>query len=67
LFRARFVSRLWMRRLARKIQQPVLLEAACAALRLPLLNVFARHVFFGRGSFPDLDEQLAREPIGQTS
>jgi len=67
LFRARFVSRLWMRRLARKIQQPVLLEAACAALRLPVLNVFARHVFFGRGSFPDLDEQLAREPIGQTS
>ena len=67
LFRARFVSRLWMRRLARKLQQPVLLEAACAALRLPVLNVFARHVFFGRGSFPDLDEQLAREPIGQTS
>ena len=63
LFRARFVSRLWMRRFARKVQQPFLLEAACAALRLPLLNSLAWHVFFGRGSFPDMKRRLEPEAI----
>jgi flavin-dependent dehydrogenase len=53
LFRARFVSRLWMRRMLNKIQSPHLLEAGCALMRLPLLRSFAHHVFFGRGSFPD--------------
>ena len=55
LFRARFASRLWMRRLVSIVRQPVLLELACASLRLPILNSFAWHVFFGRGSFPDVD------------
>jgi flavin-dependent dehydrogenase len=54
LFRARFTSRLWMRRFIATVQRPVLLEIACAGLRLPMLNMFARHVFFGRGSFPDV-------------
>ena len=62
LFRARFVSRLWMRRMAATIRQPFLLELACAAMRLPLLNSFAWHVFFGRGSFPDMDVELAPLP-----
>ncbi len=53
LFRARFVSRLWMRRMLNKIQSPQLLEAGCGLMRLPLLKSFAHHVFFGRGSFPD--------------
>jgi flavin-dependent dehydrogenase len=58
-FRTRFVSRLWMRRLHASLRQPALLELACAALRLPLLRTFAGHVFFGRGSFPDVEaEQL---------
>ncbi len=55
LFRSRFISRLWMRRLAAHVRQPTLLELACAALRLPLLNSLAWHVFFGRGSFPDVN------------
>ena len=55
LFRSRFISRLWMRHLMATIQQPMLLELACAALRLPLLSSLAWHVFFGRGSFPDVD------------
>ena len=67
LFRARFVSRLWMRRFASKVQQPLLLEATCAALRLPLLNSLAWHVFFGRGSFPDMNRQLASEPVVEIS
>ena len=62
LFRARFVSRLCMRRMAATIRQPFLLELGCAAMRLPLLSSFAWHVFFGRGSFPDMDVELAPLP-----
>jgi flavin-dependent dehydrogenase len=54
-FRARFISRLWMRRLIAHVEEPALLELGCAALRLPLLNSLAGHVFFGRGSFPDVN------------
>jgi len=58
LFRARFASRLWMRRLVANVRQPLLLESACALLRLPVFNKFAWHVFFGRGSFPDVQSQF---------
>ncbi len=54
LFRARFGSRLLMRRLFSETRQPALLELSCAALRLPLLRRLAWQVFFGRGSFPDV-------------
>ena len=57
LFRARFASRLWMRRAVSTVRRPALVELACASLRLPVLNSFAWHVFFGRGSFPDVDAQ----------
>ncbi|MDQ2976189.1 MAG: NAD(P)/FAD-dependent oxidoreductase [Acidobacteriota bacterium] len=63
LFRARFASRLWMRRLVSNVRRPALIEAACAGLRLPVLNWFAWHVFFGRGSFPDVDVKLAPQPV----
>lgn len=53
LFRARFVSRIWMRRILAMINNQIALELGCAMLRLPILRLFARHVFFGRGSFPD--------------
>ncbi len=59
-FRARFISRLWMRRLVAAIRQPALIELACAALRSPLFQGLGRHVFFGRGSFPDADEAATR-------
>ena len=59
LFRPRFVSRLWMRRLLASIRDPSLLELGCAALRLPLLHPLAAHVFFGRGSFPDVSPPAA--------
>jgi flavin-dependent dehydrogenase len=62
LFRARFASRLWMRRLVSTVRHPALLELGCAALRLPPFDWFAWHVFFGRGSFPDTGEYLAPEP-----
>jgi flavin-dependent dehydrogenase len=65
LFRSRFASRLWARRIAATLRQPQLLELGCAVLRLPLLSRLAHHVFFGRGSFPDVMEpalQLATGP-----
>ena len=59
-FRARFTSRLWMRRLLRAVRSPLAAEAACAALRLPPFDRLAGHVFFGRGSFPDVDRRTVR-------
>ncbi len=65
-FRARFASRLWMRRLIANLQHPALLELACASMRLPVLNSFAWHVFFGRGSFPDTEAQSTTQPAYET-
>ena len=53
-FRARFLPRLWMRRALARVRNPLLLEAACAVSRLAPFDALARHVFFGRGSFPDV-------------
>ena len=52
-FRSRFFSRIWMRRALSSVRSPALLEAACAVSRLAPFDALARHVFFGRGSFPD--------------
>ncbi len=59
-FRARFVSRLWMRRLLATVRSRPLVEAGCAMLRLPGPRHLAWHVFFGRGSFPDLPSASPR-------
>ena len=64
LFRARFTSRLWMRRMIKSLNQPAL-ELACLTLRLPLVNYFASHVFFGRGSFPDVENPDLRLAHGE--
>jgi len=56
LFRARFASRLWARRIASTLGHRPLVELGCAILRFPLFNRIARHIFFGRGSFPDVEE-----------
>ena len=58
LFRSRFASRLWARRIASTLRQPQLLELGCALLRLPVFSRLANHVFFGRGSFPDVKDNL---------
>ncbi len=55
LFRARFVSRLWMRRIIKTFTNQKLLELGFIFLRGTIGQKFARHVFFGRGSFPDID------------
>jgi flavin-dependent dehydrogenase len=53
LFRARFVSRLWMRRTIKTVANQTMLELGFALLRGKTGRRFARHVFFGRNSFPD--------------
>ncbi len=54
LFRARFVSRLWMRRIIKTFTNQRLLELGFAFLRGRIGQKFVKHVFFGRGSFPDV-------------
>ena len=68
LFRSRFASRLWARRIAATLRQPQLLELGCAVLRLPVFSCLANHVFFGRGSFPDVtDNSTGRAVSGVAS
>ncbi|HEY8225030.1 MAG TPA: NAD(P)/FAD-dependent oxidoreductase [Pyrinomonadaceae bacterium] len=53
-FRARFTSRLWARRIASSLRNPAVIELAFRALSTPVLKPLAHHIFFGRGSFPDV-------------
>lgn len=57
-FRARFLTRLWMRRALDLAATPALAELAFALLRVPPLRGIAEHVFFSRGSFPDAELRL---------
>jgi hypothetical protein len=59
LFRARFTSRLWMRSIVASLNQSAL-ELGCFAISLPILKKFASHVFFGRGSFPDVEARVSK-------
>ncbi|OLE51914.1 MAG: hypothetical protein AUG51_20680 [Acidobacteria bacterium 13_1_20CM_3_53_8] len=59
LFRSRFVSRIWMRRLMSWMGSAAMIEAGCAVARLPIFKSLAWHVFFGRGSFPDIEQKVA--------
>lgn len=54
-FRTRFISRLWMRRMISAASNPLAMEAGFALLRTGFGKRFARHIFFGRGSFPDVE------------
>lgn len=54
-FRTRILARRWMRNAMRVASAaPPLLEAGFAMLRMPLFQRIAEHVFFARGSFPDV-------------
>ncbi|HEY3054090.1 MAG TPA: NAD(P)/FAD-dependent oxidoreductase [Thermoanaerobaculia bacterium] len=53
-FRARFIARRWMRRLISLASAPALFELGCALMHLPPLRRVAEHIFFARGSFPDV-------------
>ncbi|MGH9458775.1 MAG: NAD(P)/FAD-dependent oxidoreductase [Thermoanaerobaculia bacterium] len=60
-FRARFLSRRWMRRALATVRSEAVVEAGCALLRIPPFSHLAWHVFFGRGSFPEPDRVAPRE------
>lgn len=59
LFRAKFTSRLWARRIASHLSSKLIAEMTCTALRLPIFKEIARHIFFGRTSFPDVKPGIA--------
>ena len=58
-FRARFMARRWMRQAMRVVTTPAVAELGIGVLRLPALRAVAEHVFFARGSFPDVKLELA--------
>ena len=60
LFRSKFTSRLWARRMASSVNSAVIAEAVCGVFRLPGLSRLAARVFFGNGSFPDVGADLMR-------
>lgn len=53
-FRARILSRLWMRRAISAFDSPRALELGFSLARLPIFRGIAWQLFFGRGSFPDV-------------
>jgi flavin-dependent dehydrogenase len=61
LFRSKFTSRLWARRIASLVRSSSLTELACVGLRMPLFRRVAAQVFFGRGSFPNVDLSLSAQ------
>lgn len=63
-FRTRFISRLWMRRIIAAFPNQTLIEIGCAFLRSKLGRKLAKHVFFGRSSFPDVDTETNRRQSG---
>jgi flavin-dependent dehydrogenase len=52
-FRARFATRLFMRRALAAVRHRPVAEGLILALRVPPLHALAAHIFFGRGSFPE--------------
>lgn len=60
-FRTRILARRGMRAALRLASSaPMLMEAAFTLLRTPLFQRFAEHVFFARGSFPDVKFEATR-------
>ena len=60
-FRARFMTRLWMRRALAAVEYPALMELAFALLATSPMQKLAEHVFFARASFPDVPARLPAE------
>lgn len=63
-FRGQFLARRVLRGVYALAGRNALLEACCAALRLPGVRGLAQHIFFSRGSFPDVREpQRGNRPL----
>jgi flavin-dependent dehydrogenase len=63
-FRTRFISRLWMRRMLAYCKSQTLIDLGFRFLRTGPGTRLARHVFFGRGSFPDVSGLGVAGPSG---
>ena len=63
LFRARFVSRVWMRRIVAVFTNQIFLELGFAFLRGRIGRRVAKHIFFGRGSFPDVEIRSVKRQV----
>ena len=66
-FRARFMTRRWMRQAMNAMSTPAMTEIAFALLRVPPLRGLAEHIFFARGSFPDLSPRRHLASIHSTN
>jgi flavin-dependent dehydrogenase len=70
-FQKHFVRRRFTRRILSAVRHPVAAELACGFLRTAPGTRLARRIFFGRGSFPDIDlavrGALAARPTVQVS
>ena len=63
LFRARFVSRVWMRRIVSVFTNQMFLELGFAFLSGRVGRKLAKHIFFGRGSFPDVEIRSVKRQV----
>lgn len=67
-FRSRFASRLGMRHVfGPATRSPIAIELGFALARAPLADRLVRHVFFGRGSFPDVASADGATPARSSS
>jgi flavin-dependent dehydrogenase len=64
-FRRQFAARRLLRAAYALAGHNALLEACCAVLRSPLGRPLAQHIFFSRGSFPDLSGPAGGADIGR--
>lgn len=62
-FRARFLTRRWMRHAMNAMATPAITEVAFTLLRMPVLRSVAEHIFFARGSFPDVTPVVRRDRV----
>jgi flavin-dependent dehydrogenase len=67
LFKTRFLSRRWMRRIMAAVRAPTAIEGAFGLLASPLLRGLVWRVFFGRGSFPDVSARGAASEAKSTA
>ena len=58
-FQTRFIARRWMRHALRIVDHPFATELGFAMLRTPPLRALAAHIFFSRGSFPEVRPLVA--------
>jgi len=62
-FQTRFIARRWMRRIIRGATHPMLMELAFTAMKAPPIRALAKHIFFSRGSFPEIRQSMLTRAV----